>query len=283
MRLAVLGMGQMGRAFAARALDRGHDVTVWNRSPGRGTELIAGGAAEAESPAAAATDADVVLVVLADDSAVIDVCLGQHGALAALGPAAVLANVSTVAPETVLRLAGAGPGGRVLDAPVMGSPAAISGGYGRFLIGGPIAAIEAAGPLWDDLGAGYVHCGPVGTGATMKIISNLLLITSVAALAEGIATARLHHIPDELLRTLFAGSPVVSLATQLRLESILDGSHPGWFAPALARKDLRLAIDLADQVGVRARVGPAVDELLTAVIDAGGDWPDFSAVIEALT
>jgi 3-hydroxyisobutyrate dehydrogenase len=283
MRVTVLGMGNMGRAFAARAIETGHQTTVWNRTPGRVTALEASGAREANTPAAAAAGADVVLVVLADDEAVLDVCLGDDGVLASLEPDAVFANVSTVSPETARRLAELGPEGRVLDAPVMGSPAMIAGGMGRFLIGGPATAISAIEPLWSDLGSGYTHCGPAGTGATMKILANSLLITGVASLAEAIATARQQAVPDEFLRTILADSPVVSLASNLRLDSLLDSTHPGWFSPALARKDIRLAIDLAEESGVGVRIGPATDALLTTVIEAGGEWPDFAAVIEALS
>ena len=136
--------------------------------------------------------------------------------------------------------------------------------------------------LWSDLGAGYTYCGPVGTGATMKLVSNLLLITGVTALAEGIVTARKNGISDELLNGVLADSFVVSAASKVRLESLFDHSHPGWFSPWLARKDVRLAVDLAERAGVELRVGPATDALLTSVIDAGVQWPDFAAVIEAL-
>jgi 3-hydroxyisobutyrate dehydrogenase-like beta-hydroxyacid dehydrogenase len=283
MRIAILGMGNMGRAFATRAIETGHPTTVWNRTPGRVAGLVASGAIDANTVTAAAAGADAIVVVLADDAAVLDVCLGDDGALASLQPDAVFANVSTVSPETARRLAELGPEGRVLDAPVMGSPTMIAGGLGRFLIGGPAPAITAIEPLWSDLGSGYTHCGPAGTGATMKILANSLLITGVASLAEAIATARRHAIPDEFLRTLLADSPVISLASNLRLDSLLDATHPGWFSPALARKDLRLAIDLAEETGVGVRIGPAAEALLTAVIDAGGEWPDFAAVIEALS
>jgi 3-hydroxyisobutyrate dehydrogenase-like beta-hydroxyacid dehydrogenase len=283
MRITVLGMGNMGRAFAARSIETGHLTTVWNRTPGRVAELVTNGATEATTATEAVAGADAVLVVLADDAAVVDVCLGDDGVLASLEPEAVFANVSTVSPETARRLAELGPQGRVLDAPVMGSPAMIAGGMGRFLIGGPATAIAALGPLWHDLGSGYTNCGPVGTGATMKILANSLLITGVASLAEAVATARGQGISDEFLKALLADSPVVSLASNLRLDSLLDPTHPGWFSPALARKDLRLAIDLAEESGVGVRIGPAADALLTTVIDAGGDWPDFAAVIEALS
>ena len=282
MRIAVLGMGNMGKAFATRALERAHLVTVWNRSAGRATDLVAKGAVETESAKAAVIGSDVVLVVLADDAAVLEVCLGDDGALASLGPTAVLANVSTVSPDTVRRLARAGPEGRVLDSPVMGSPSLIAAGTGSFLIGGPSTAVEMLDSLWSDLGAGYTYCGPVGTGATMKLVSNLLLITGVTALAEGIVTARKNGISDDLLKGVLADSFVVSAASKVRLESLFDNSHPGWFSPSLARKDVRLAVDLAEQAGVELRVGPATDALLTSVIDAGVQWPDFAAVIEAL-
>jgi 3-hydroxyisobutyrate dehydrogenase len=283
MRITILGMGNMGRAFAARAIETGHQTTVWNRTPGQVAALVASGAIEVNTRTTAVAGADAVLVVLADDAAVLEVCLDEDGVLASLEPDAVFANVSTISPDTARRLAELGPEGRVLDAPVMGSPEMIAGGFGRFLIGGPAPAITAVEPLWNDLGSGYTHCGPVGAGATMKILANSLLITGVASLAEVIATARQQSISDEFLRTLLADSPVVSVASNLRLDSLLDATHPGWFSLALARKDLRLAIDLAEQTGVGVRIGPAAEALLTAVIDAGEEWPDFAAVIEALS
>jgi 3-hydroxyisobutyrate dehydrogenase-like beta-hydroxyacid dehydrogenase len=274
MRVAVLGLGKMGWAFASRALDRGHQVTVWNRSPGRAGELVAAGATEAERPAEAVAGAEVVLVSLADDAAVIDV--------AALPEDAILADLSTVAPATARRLAEAGPAGRVLDAPVMGAPAAVARGEGRFLLGGAAETIERLASLWNDLGSGYVHCGLPGAGATMKLLSNLLLISGVTVLAEAIATARGHGVTDDLLRTVFGDSAVLSAASRMRLDSLLDESHPGWFAPPLARKDVRLAIGLAEEAGVPVRIGPATEQLLTNVIDTGDQWQDFAAVIEGL-
>jgi 3-hydroxyisobutyrate dehydrogenase-like beta-hydroxyacid dehydrogenase len=273
----------MGRSFAGRALAQGHQVTVWNRSPGKAADLVADGAREADSPQDAVDGVDVVLVVLADDAAVLDVCTGDNGVVVSLGPSTVLANVSTVSPATIRHVAEIGPSDRILDAPVMGSPENVANGHARFLLGGSTETIAALDPLWDELGSGYIHCGPIGSAAIMKLISNLLLITGVTALAEAIATARRYDFSDEFLRKMFANSPVVSLTSAIRLDSLLDDPHPGWFTPALARKDLRLAIGLAEESGVPVRIGPATDELLTAVIEGGQQWPDFSAVIEALS
>jgi 3-hydroxyisobutyrate dehydrogenase-like beta-hydroxyacid dehydrogenase len=285
MRAAVIGLGSMGRAFAARGLESGHQVTVWNRTPGRAGELVAKGATEARTVSEAVTGADVVLLVLADDAAVLDVCEGEGGVFESLGSDAVLANLSTVSPDTVRHLANVGPDDRVLDTPVMGAPDHVAHGHGRFFLGGPLATITGLEPLWDDLSDGYVHCGPVGAAATLKVISNLLLITGVTALAEGIATARAHGIGDELLKQVFSDSPVVSLTSAIRLDTVMDVAHPGWFSPTLARKDVRLAIGLAEQRGIPVGIGPATEALLTSAIEARPDteWPDFSAVIEALS
>ncbi|MCW2723919.1 MAG: 6-phosphogluconate dehydrogenase NAD-binding protein [Frankiales bacterium] len=281
MRVSVLGLGNMGRSFATRALDRGHEVRVWNRSPGRAGELVAKGGVEAKTVREAVAPADVTLVIVADDAAVESVCLGVDGAVAALAPDGVLAQVSTVRPRTVRRVAEAGAEGRVLDAPVMGSPAAVSRGEARFLLGGDAGTVSQLDPLWSDLGAGYVHCGPVGNGSAVKLVSNLQLVAGVTAMAEGICIARAHGVDDDTLRKAFSDSFVVSPATRLRLDSLLDEAHPGWFPPHLARKDVRLAIELAKEGDVPARVAPANDDLLTKVIDSGRQWPDFSAVIEA--
>ncbi len=158
MRVAVIGMGSMGRAFAARALDRGHQVVVWNRSPGRAATAVAEGAVEA-SLESAVGDADVVLLVLADDEAVLDVCERDDGILASLGSSTVLLNVSTVSPDTVRRLAAVGPADRVLDAPVMGAPENVAAGQCRFLVGGPLPTIRSCDPIWTDLGIGYTRHG----------------------------------------------------------------------------------------------------------------------------
>lgn len=282
MRLTVLGMGSMGRGFARRAMERGHRLSVWNRTPGRAGELVARGAVEAKTVSEAVARADVTLVAVADDEAALDVCIGIDGALASVAQGAILVNASTVLPETARELAEAGPADSVLDAPILGSPAMVSQGAGRFLIGGPPETVRRLEPLWSDLSSGYVHCGPVGAGATLKLMCNLQLIIGVTALAEAVGTARAAGISDDLLRVVFANSPFVSETTRTRFDSVFDPRHPGWFSPELARKDVRLAVSMAERRGVPVQLGPATENLLTAVINGGTAWPDFTAVIEAL-
>src|SRR6266568_1667037 len=200
MRLTVLGMGGMGRGFARRAMERGHRLTVWNRTPGRADDLLARGAVEAKTVSDAVARADVTLVVVTDDEATLDICLGIDGALASVAKGALLVNLSTVSPEAARELAEAGPANSVLDAPVIGSPTMVSQGAGRFLIGGPTETVRRLDPLWSDIGNGYVHCGPAGSGAAMKLMCNLQIIVGVVAFAEAVGTARAAGIDDALLR-----------------------------------------------------------------------------------
>ena len=109
-----------------------------------------------------------------------------------------------------------------------------------------------------------------------------LVATGVAALAEGITMARKESIPDQLIKDVLSDSFVVSPASKVRLDSLFDQAHPGWFTPALARKDVRLAVGLATETGAGVRIGPATEALLSTVIETNDSWPDFTAVIEAL-
>lgn len=286
MRLAICGLGAMGRAFAERALDAGHDVTVWNRSPGKAEDLVDRGAKAAGSPAEAAAAADVTLVIVTDDEAALQVCLGEAGGdpdvavVAGLGEHGMLAGASTVSPGTARRIASAGPDDHVLDTPILGAPTAVREGKGRFLVGGSDASYDRIRPLLESLCADAVHCGPAGSGATMKLAANLLLVAGVTALAEAVQVARAQGVDDTHITAAFDGSLVMSQAQALRLQPVLDPEHPGWFGPALARKDIRLVSALAEEAGLDVRIAPAVADLLDKVVD--GPWPDFAAVIEAV-
>jgi 3-hydroxyisobutyrate dehydrogenase len=270
MRVAVIGLGAMGRALAERARATGHDVIGWNRSPGKAGDLP-----EASTAAEAAHGADVVFVVVYDGAAVEQVC--DDALFEALAPQALLAVVSTVSPSTVRSLESHLPG-RVLDTPILGSPTAVAQGGARFFVGGTAEAAATLAPLLADLSAGQTHCGPLGAGLILKIAANLQLVTGVAALAEAISLARRQGISDDVITSVFGDLPVVSPASRLRLPTVLDPTHPGWFGAAAASKDLTLALDLAGDL--RLALTPAALDLLGRIADGG--WGDFAAVIEGL-
>ncbi len=198
MRVAVLGMGRMGHALAERLLAGGHTLTVWNRTSGKADDLLARGARQAATPAEAAAGSELTLTSLADDSAIRPVVTGPDGAAAGLADG-VLADASTVSPQTTAQLSEAASG-RFLASPILGSPTAVLGGEATYLIGGPRAHHDLARPVYETL-ADENHRRYVGedptVASTLKLISNYLLMIGIASLAEAVATAQAAGLDDD--------------------------------------------------------------------------------------
>ena len=261
MRLAVVGMGRMGHALAERLLGGGHEVAVWNRTPQKADDLVAKGAREASSPAAAAEEAEATFTSLTDDAAVRAVVTGPDGVTAGLGDG-ILIDASTVSPQTTAELAEA-VRGRLLASPILGSPTAVISGEAAYLIGGPRELFDRLAPAYNVLAeAGHrAYVGEDPTVATtLKLLSNYLLMSGVATLAETVATAQAVGLPDELIRDYLGQVPLVAPALRNRLDDIVSGAHDGWFSTTLGAKDVRLAVDLARSHGVVLPLANAVKE-----------------------
>ncbi|MCK4176592.1 NAD(P)-dependent oxidoreductase [Aciditerrimonas ferrireducens] len=283
MHLALLGTGRMGTAIAQRLLEAGHDVTVWNRTRSKTAAAAAAGAVVAESPGAAVAGAEVVLVSLADDAAVlatVDEALAE-----ALSPGSVLVDASTVGPTTSReeqrRL---GPD-RFLAAPVLGAPEAVRGRAATLLLGGPEQARLQLAALWEDLAGAHVVCGEdPALATTMKLVANYLLLGSLAVCAEAVATAQAAGVAPKVLEGFLRSSPLVAPGLQNRLDLLLGQDHRGWFAPALGAKDVRLFEQLAANAALRLPVAPAVAAAYQATAEgadpASGAEEDVAAVVE---
>jgi 3-hydroxyisobutyrate dehydrogenase-like beta-hydroxyacid dehydrogenase len=283
MRLAVLGMGRMGHAVAERLLGGDHEVTVWNRTPHKADDLVAKGAQEAATPAAAAEETEATFTSLTDDDAVRSVVAGPNGVAAGLGEG-VLIDASTVAPATTAELAEA-VGGRLLASPILGSPTAVVSGEAGYLIGGPHELYDRLAPAYGALAEAprrvYVGEDP-SLATTLKLISNYLLMSGIAALAEAVVTAQAVGVPDELIRNYLRQLPLVAPALHNRLDDIVSGDHDGWFSTTLGAKDVRLAADLARAHGVELPLADAVKRRFEEAAARGWADADIGAVVELL-
>jgi 3-hydroxyisobutyrate dehydrogenase-like beta-hydroxyacid dehydrogenase len=283
MRLAVLGMGRMGHAVAERLLGGQHEVAVWNRTPHRADDLIAKGAREAATPASAAEEAEATFTSLADDAAVRTVVSGRDGVAVGLGDG-VLIDASTVSPATTADLAEA-VGGRLLASPILGSPTAVVSGEAGYLIGGPRELYDRLAPAYDVLAeAGRrVYVGEdAQVATTLKLLSNYLLMSGIATLAEAVATAQAAGLPDHLIREYFGQLPLVAPALRNRLDDIVSGNHDGWFSTALGAKDVRLAGDLARSHGAQLPLADAVKRRYEEAAAEGWADADIAAVVELI-
>ncbi|GAC1635908.1 MAG: 2-hydroxy-3-oxopropionate reductase [Chloroflexota bacterium] len=282
MRVTVLGLGFMGSAIANRLLDTGYPVTVWNRTSAKAGPLVERGAVQAPAPVEAATGADVVVTLLTNDAAVREVSLGEGGVAHALPRGATLVDMSTVSPDTSRALAAAVPDGRFVDAPILGGPEATQQGKARLLLGGREDIVRALEPLWNDLSAGYSYCGDNGRAATLKILSNLILVGSITLLAEAVVVAQSLGLPNTVLRDVFGSSPAVAPGAKARLEDIMEGDHRGWWTVTLAEKDMRLALALAAEGNVDLPLTSAMERMLGQARDQGFADLDLGAIVELL-
>ena len=243
MKIAILGMGHMGRAVGKRLVRHGHPVNVWNRSPGKARALESMGAAAAPSIKQAVAGAEVVLMSLSADDAVKAVALGPDGAIAALSPGAVLVDMSTVSPDTSKQLSQATPAARFVEAPVLGGPEATENGKAKLLLGGDENLVNSLQSLWQDIAAESYYCGPSGSATTLKLLSNLMLVGGTALLAEAIVVAQASGIDNATLKRVFKKSPAIAPGVVARFEDILEGDHEGWWTVKLAEKDMSLALE----------------------------------------
>jgi 3-hydroxyisobutyrate dehydrogenase-like beta-hydroxyacid dehydrogenase len=271
----------MGHALAERLLSGGHALTVWNRTPGKADDLVGRGARQAATPADAAAGSEVSLTSLANDAAVRAVVTGRDGAAAGLGDG-VLADASTVSTQTTAQLREAAHG-RFLATPILGGPTTVLRAEATYLIGGPRQHYERARPayrtLTDEPHRRYVGEDPT-VATTLKLISNYLLMTGIATLAEAVATAQAAGLNDDLIRDYLGSLPLVAPGLQNRLDDIISGEHRGWFPTTLGAKDVRLAEELAQGHDLRLPLAAAVRRRYEeAAADGWGD-ADIAAIVE---
>ena len=278
MRLGFCGLGSMGAPMALRLLEDGHDLTVWNRTVERTEQLRVRGASVASTPAEAAAEAKGVITMLADPGALHEVVLGHGGLAIGLEEGSTLIEMSTVGPDAVTAMADRlGPGIRMLDAPVRGSVSEATRGELGIFVGGSDEDFERWRGTLATLGD-PVHVGPLGSGASLKLVVNSATGSLVSLLGEALALADRAGIEQRVALDALAGSPMGAVIARTR-DNIESGEYPPRFKLALARKDLDLASEMATRGGLELLVaGGARERLRAAEHDGLGDL-DFSAVV----
>jgi 3-hydroxyisobutyrate dehydrogenase-like beta-hydroxyacid dehydrogenase len=277
--IAVLGLGAMGRAIAARLLDAGHDLTVWNRTPGRDEDLVSAGATRADTPAGAVRGAEVTITMLTDPPALEAVLFGPDGASSAIPDTATLIEMSTVGP-TAIASAAERLSVPVLDAPVLGSVPSVETGKLVILAGGDRAVFDRHTELLSILGT-PIYLGPSGSGAWLKLVNNAASTATLVALGELLALTDGAGLGiDSVLQGLEAG-PLASLIERWR-PRLKGEDQASYFRLALARKDLALVFDEAEREGVDLSVAETAAARCDEAIGAGLGDEDFGAIVPFL-
>jgi 3-hydroxyisobutyrate dehydrogenase len=281
-RIGIAGLGRMGSAMAERLMERGHALTVWNRTPEKAGPLVERGAAAAASPAALAGASEVILTILSDAAAIEGVYGGPEGVLSTDLTGRTVLEMSTVRPETQMALAGRvrARGGAHLECPVGGTTGPARQGRLLGVAGGEADDFARLRPILDDLCRRVEHVGPTGAGASMKLAINLPLMVYYQALGEALTLCRhLGHDPAWLMDLLAdtSGAPTMLKGRASAIALALSGGDP---RPAtvdldLMRKDLSTMLAEARARGAEL---PLVARALEVYDDAAAaGWGDRDA------
>jgi 3-hydroxyisobutyrate dehydrogenase len=277
--IGFIGLGLMGRPMAANLLKNGFSVVVWNRTPGKSDALAAAGAKVAASAREAAAAADVLIAIVSDPAALESVLWGE-GALEAMRRGTVLVDSSTVSPALERRIAAACAqrGVDSLDAPVTGGTWGAEKGELVFMVGGEAATLARVEPVLGAMGKKWFHLGPHGAGQIIKLAMNLLLALEVQALAEALALVAGAGVPAENLIGVMQASMARAPVLDIKAPMILKQDYTPSFPLRLMHKDLGLAMDLANQIGVPLPACAAAREVYSAVKGAAKEDLDYAAV-----
>lgn len=280
MRVAFLGLGIMGRPMASNLAKAGHDVTVWNRTPGKDVE----GAKTAASPAEAAQGAEVVWVCVSDTKAVEDILFGGQGVQYALTPGQIVVDSSTISPSSTRQFAervGA-KGAQYVDAPVTGSKIGAESGTLVFIVGGPEAAIEKLKPLFAATGKKFFRMGDTGKGQAAKLAMNLQIAMIYEGFAEALTLAAKLGVDAETMMPLIEASMIRSGVVDYKAPFVLKRDFSPNFPLRLMLKDIRLALAAAKEARVKLPGLETVEEIYDMAAEEGHANLDYAATITLL-
>lgn len=281
MRVGFIGLGSMGRPMAENIIAAGHEVALWNRTREKAEALEGERVRVADSPAAAAAEAEVLVTMLSADDAVDAVLFGPDGAAAALPAGAVHASMTTLSVAGSRRLAGAhaDAGQGYVAGPVFGRPDMAAAGKLWVLAGGSADAVERCRAVFDAVAQGVHELGePPERANLVKIMGNFLIASAIESMGEAFAVGRKMGVDPGRMLEIYGGlfrSPIYENYGRL----IVEGKYePAGFKLSLGLKDTRLALAAADEAEApMPAAGVIHDRYLSAVARGRGDH-DWAAL-----
>ncbi len=277
MRVAFLGLGIMGHAMATNLAKAGHEVTVWNRTPGKSVE----GAQSAGTPAEAAQGAEVVWLCVSDTAAVESVLFGPNGVEQSLAEGMIISDSSTISPAATRKFAERvrQKGVEYVDSPVTGSKVGAENGTLLFIVGGDEAAVEKLKPLYAAMGKKIFRMGETGKGQSAKLVMNLQIALIYEGFAEALTLAAKLGVDAESLMPLVNASMVKSGVVEYKAPFVLHRDFSPNFPLRLMRKDIRLALDAAKEARVKLPGLETVEDIYEMAVEDGHAELDYAATL----
>ena len=282
--LGFIGVGRMGGRMARRLLDAGYALTIYDTSDPAAEALMAQGAQRADSPAAVASEAEIVLASLPTPPVVEAVALGPKGVIEG-SRARIFIDMSTTGATYARRMA-QGLAAReivAVDAPVSGGIAGAERGTLAVMVSCPEATLSAVKPVLDSIGRVFFVGRQPGQGQTMKLLNNLLSATAMAISSEAVVMGVKAGLdPQQIIDVINAGSGR-NTATQDKIpRCVLPRTFDFGFALGLLSKDIRLCLEEADALGVPMVVGSAVRQMLAIAEASEGTDADMTEIVKPI-
>ncbi|WP_136687932.1 NAD(P)-dependent oxidoreductase [Halorhabdus amylolytica] len=277
-----IGLGAMGAPMAENVNGAGYPLIVYNRTRSRTEPFAERGERVADSPCEVAQASDVVIVMVTDDEALEAVLEGEEGILAGLTDGTIVLQMSTVTPAGTEAAAEAvrDVGGRYVDAPVSGTVGPAEEGTLTVLAAGPDDLLGEVEGILAAIGEPIVDCGAVGDGARMKLFVNLLLGDMMGAFAEALAFGTAQGLDYEGMLTVVEAGAVDSPLFSIKGENIAADDFEPRFPVDLQFKDLRYAVEEANDEGVPLPQTAAARETFSAARGMGHGGEDMAAVVK---
>jgi 3-hydroxyisobutyrate dehydrogenase-like beta-hydroxyacid dehydrogenase len=281
--IGFIGTGLMGAGMARSLLRKGYPVRIYNRTRAKAEEVAKLGGTVVDSPAEAARGAEVIVTMLADPAALLDVVEGGQGVLTTISPGAVLVDSSTVSPPTTLRVLAAlrAKGADMLDAPVFGSKNEADTGKLGFIVGGEREVLGRVQSVLDDMGR-TIHVGGNGRGAYAKLVVNLVIATTLQGFNEGMVLATKAGLDPDAMVDIILSSRARSGIIEMKAPQILKRDFTPFFPLQLMAKDMRLVQESAAALGVELPLTSALREIYAQCLAGGLAAEDFAATIKPL-
>jgi 3-hydroxyisobutyrate dehydrogenase len=266
--VAVLGTGVMGAPMARNLARAGHDVRAWNRTIEKAQALSADGVEVSDDPAAAARGADVVMTMLADADAVLDVARRAE-----LAPGQIWWQASTVGLDGIAACAELAQraGVALVDAPVLGTKVPAEEAKLVILASGPDDALDALAPLFEAVGQRTMRLGEAGQASRLTLAVNSWVLAVTQATAETVAFAQALGVDPAWVLQAVEGGGLDLPYFRMKSKLMLDDEFPASFALAMAAKDARLVAQAAGQHGADLPVAEAIAERFTKGAETYGD------------
>lgn len=282
--IGFIGLGIMGQPMALNLLKAGHKLAVYNRTASKAEALKQAGAQVTSTPAAAAKDADFVVVIVTDSAAVEEVVLGKDGILGTLASGAIVIDSSTISPVVSRKMAChvAGRGASWLDAAVTGSKHGAEKGELTFMVGGDRQTFDRALPILQLMGKKHIYCGQNGMGLSAKLAQNTIQATTLEVFCEGMVLAAKAGVAPETMLEILQSSMARAALTDFKAPFIFKGDFTPYFPLKLMHKDLELAMEAGFAQGVTMPTLAAVKEVYGAAKAQGKGELDYAAVVTFL-